>query len=213
MMVYRDRRWFQGEKRARDSWTCLENRRGMKGFRTVFISCLLVLSGSLLLPISLTGETLDRLFFTPQERVYLEKLRWASPESLTLMPNQQENAVVPENKPQVYSLGGTVTKKTGVQAIWLNGVKHIGTDLPKNVEMYPPFMAGQVLLRVPETDTSYALRPGQTLNVSDGKIREPYERVPVVSVPDSKPVLEPTPLTEPSSEPVQTPGNPSASKP
>ena len=98
--------------------------------------------------------------------------------------------------------------------MWLNSIKYTGTELPTNVDLHPPFIAGQILLHVPEKGTSYPLRPGQTLDINDGRIRESYERAPVASEAESKPVPEPAaPLTEPPSGPVQVPGIPPPSKP
>ena len=153
------------------------------------------------------------LFFTPQDRVYLEKLRWASPDSLSLMQKHPENAVVTEIKPQVFTLGGTVTKKNGVQAMWLNSLKYNGNDIPENVELRPPFIAGQILLQVPETGKSYALRPGQWVDIGDGQIKEAYQRAPVTSATDAKPVTKSAPLTEAPAKPVQVPKVPPPLKP
>ncbi|MBU1985916.1 MAG: hypothetical protein KJ846_01670, partial [Proteobacteria bacterium] len=95
---------------------------------------LLILLICLSCPTAAGAETLGRLFFTPQDRVYLEQLRWASPESLPLIPEQQEEKVMaPDSKPAVITLGGTVTRSDGAQIVWLNGVSYNGADLPANV--------------------------------------------------------------------------------
>jgi hypothetical protein len=208
-----DRGWFQGKKRERDRWTCLDHRQSITKFQSLCISCLLVASCCLLPGESLAAETLDRLFFTPQDRVYLEKLRWATPESRPPLPEHKENTAVTETKPKVFTLRGTVTKKNGVQAMWLNSVKYNGTDLPANVELRPPFIAGQILLQVPETGKSYALRPGQWVDIGDGQIKEAYQRAPVTSATDAKPVTKSAPLTEAPAKPVQVPKVPPPLKP
>jgi hypothetical protein len=197
--------WFPGKKRAKERRACLDDRQGMTKFPFLFISCFLVLSSHLLPGVTLAAETLDRLFFTPQNRDYLEKLRWITPESRPPQQEHKETTEATETKPQVFILGGMVTKKNGVQAMWLNSLKYNGTDLPTNVELRPPFIAGQILLQVPETGSSYALRPGQSVDIGDGQIKESYQRAPVTSATDSKTVPKSAPLTEAASKPPPPP--------
>lgn len=204
MMEYRSRGWLHA---------CILGRQCRRGCELYFLAFLLALSSLLLLPDVRAGETLDRLFFTPQEREYLEKLRWVSPESSAREHKEQEHAAVAASKPQMYTLGGTVTGKSGVQAVWLNGARYSGTDLPANVELHPPLLAGQILFHVPETGKSYTLRPGQTLDIGDGRIRESYERPAAASIAKSPPVQEPVQRTEPPSEPLRIPRDSLPSKP
>ncbi|MBU0662969.1 MAG: hypothetical protein KJ990_00345 [Proteobacteria bacterium] len=145
---------------------------------------LLILLICLSCPTAAGAETLGRLFFTPQDRVYLEQLRWASPESLPLIPEQQEEKVMaPDSKPAVITLGGTVTRSDGAQIVWLNGVSYNGADLPANVRVSQPFISGQVELREEQKGTFYLLRPGQTLDVDSGQVSESYEHGAGLSVP------------------------------
>jgi hypothetical protein len=173
----------------------VDYRRRMKNIKVQILSCLLVLSGCLALPVPVPGETLDRLFFTPQERAYLEKLRWGPPESPL--------DTVTEPKPQIFTLQGTVTKKGAVQAVWLNAIKYNRATLPENVELKPPFSAGQILIHAPETGKTYALRPGQTIDINDGRTRESYQKTPAGLPTKAKPGPEQSPKVEPSSAPVQ----------
>jgi hypothetical protein len=178
---------FQDKKGGENRGTSLDYRQGKTKLQYFCLSCLLVLSGCLLPAPSRAAETLDRLFFTPQDRIYMEKLRWATPESVPPLLEQQEKTVTREDKPQIFTLGGTVTKKNGVQALWLNSLKYSGNNLPANVELRPPFTAGQILLQVPETGMSYALRPGQFVDIGNGQIKESYQRLPATPLTVSKP--------------------------
>ncbi len=178
---------------------------GMMILQSLCLSCLLVVSSCLLPGVSRAAETLDRLFFTPQDRVYLEKLRWATPDSLSSLQEHNKTPAVTESKPKIFTLEGTVTKKNGVQALWLNSVKYNGTDIPANVELRPPFIAGQILFQVPETGKSYALRPGQSVDIRDGQIKESYQRPPAASGTDAKPVSKSAPSSEGPAATVQTP--------
>jgi hypothetical protein len=157
---------------------------------------------SLFSPSSLVAEPLGRLFYTLEERVNLERLRWASPEELSVMQEQQE-VVLPERPTQPEKtpfviLGGTMTRSDGRQIVWLNGVSYDRSQLPDNVRVRQPFTAGQIELRLPEKGKTHSLRPGQTLDVDSGQIHESYQR-PAAAVhegdsapddPDQLPVAE-----------------------
>jgi len=131
-------------------------------------------------PSYLVAEPLGRLFYTEEERVSLERLRWASPEELSVMQEQHE-VILPERptqpeKPPFVTLGGTMTRSDGRQIVWLNGVSYDRSQLPENVRVRQPFTAGQIDLRLPEKGKTHSLRPGQTLDVDSGQIHESYQR-------------------------------------
>lgn len=162
-----------GRKRRRGSCTakCL--------LGIVAILALAVLSGGPARSVHAEELVLDRLFFSPEDRVVLETLRESSSRSASpAVESKGKKEEVVEEKPQTFTLGGTVTGKSGVRAVWLNGRSYPSTALPVNVEVRKPYAAGQVVLQVPDNSKSYALRPGQTLYLGDGRIRESYERPP-----------------------------------
>ena len=196
-----------------DRWPQIDRHRCIKTFKAIHISCLLVLSCCLLLPVAATGDPLDRLFFTPQDRAHLEKLRWASAGARASGQNQSDNPKIAEDKPQFFALKGTVTKKSGFQALWLNDLKYTKTDLPVYVVPRSPFFAGQILLRMPETGKSYRLRPGQTLDITNGRIREAYEPAPKAAAPKDQSAADPAPLTKAPAGPIPVPGGSGAPKP
>lgn len=131
------------------------------------------------------AATLGRLFFTPQDRVYLEQLRWASPESLSAIPEQHpENMAASSGAKSAFvTLGGTVTRSNGAQVVWLNGVSYNKSAFPANVRVHQPFTAGQIELRVEEKGKLYPLRPGQTLDIGSKQVHESYERPAAVAAP------------------------------
>lgn len=168
----------------------------------VFLILLICLS----CPTAAGADTLGRLFFTPQDRVYLEQLRWAPPDSLPLIPEQQEEKVTtPDSKPAVISLGGTMKRSNGTQFVWLNGVSYNRTDLPANVQVSQPFISGQVELREEEKGTFYLLRPGQTLDIDSGQVSESYDRGGAVSVLGDGPSQNPDPQKHPVEESIVSP--------
>lgn len=145
---------------------------------------LLLLLLCLSYPSAAGAEALGRLFFTPQDRLYLEQLRWAPSESLPLIPEQQqEKMTTSDGRPAVITLDGMVKRSNGAQVVWMNGVSYNRTDLPANVRLPQPFTAGKIELRVMEKGKFYSLRPGQTLDIDSGHISESYERGAALSVP------------------------------
>ena len=160
----------------------------------VFLTLLLCLLWS-----SCSGAaTLGRLFFTPQDRVYLEQLRWAAPESLSAIPEQQQENIATSlgAKSAFVTLGGTVTRSNGAQVVWLNGVSYNRSAFPANVRVHQPFAAGQIELRVEEKGKVYPLRPGQTLDIGNEQVHESYElAAPSGAVPVPAPVPDSAPLS------------------
>ncbi|MDO8946892.1 MAG: hypothetical protein Q7U88_06990 [Desulfocapsaceae bacterium] len=165
------------------------------------------------------ADTLGRLFFTPQDRVYLEQLRWAPPDSLPLiLEQQQEKVTTPDSKSAVITLDGMVKRSSGTQVVWLNGVSYNRTDLPANVRLPQPFTTEKIELRVKENGKFYPLRPGQTLDIDSGQISESYERGAALSVPGNVPPQEPNSQELPVEESIVSPKvvpdqNPAASLP
>ena len=203
----------QQGKRLPDRRNTATYQRVISALTYLLISSLLILS-SCLLPDAVGAESMERLFFAPKDRAHLEKLRWAQSGSPASIPSQTDAQISTKNKPLVFALKGTVTKKHGFQALWLNELKYTRSNLPAYVEPYPPLPAGQVLLRVPESGKSYRLRPGQTLDVSTGRVRESYEPAPKTpSTPDTQSAQEAAPSPQPAPPPAHIYGGPSAPKP
>ncbi len=162
------RRWFGGGQLPRK-------------VAGVMVIITLAWSHSLVASANVRAEELERLFYTPEDRAVLEILRQSSvrPTQPSVAPTDKVEGA--ENRPKLFTLGGTVTRKDGVQAVWLNGQPYPATGLQVNVEVEKPHTAGQVVLQVPETGKRYPLRPGQTLDLTSGRIRESYEPLPVAA--------------------------------
>ncbi len=161
----------------------------------------LMVSVCLLYPSCLVAEPLGRLFFTEEERVILERMRWASPEKISRIQEKQEVAEEKPTQPEksaFVTLSGVMTRSNGRQTVWLNGVSYDRSQLPENVRVRKPFTAGQVELRVEEKRKTYSLRPGQTLDIENGLIREAHQRVPEVEAPKSDQASESDPMQAPA---------------
>lgn len=126
-------------------------------------------------PLGVVGEALDRLFFTPEERHYLEQLRWAAVDPSSPVTEKKETEVVSEEKPVFVSMGGMVKRGATVQAVWLNGAPRSVNALPSYVRLGSQGKVGQIDVTAPETGKSYSLRSGQTLELGSGRILESYE--------------------------------------
>ncbi len=161
----------------------------------------LLMTTCLLYPSCLVAEPLGRLFFTEEERVSLERMRWASPDEMSFIQEKQEvlseEPVQPE-KPAFVTLSGVMTRSNGRQTVWLNGVLYDRSQLPENVRVREPFTAGQIELRVEEKRKTYSLRPGQTLDIENGQIREAHQRVSEVVAPKSDQVSDSDPMQAPA---------------
>ncbi len=180
-----------GEKRQR----CSEAFRQLLG--RVSIVALLIVIGGRVGSVNAEDPALDRLFYTSEERVILEILREsASHPPLPAVESEQGKVEAAREKPQTFTLGGTVTGKGGVQAVWLNGRQYPQADLPVHVKVQKPYSSGQVVLRVEEKGKTYSLRSGQTLYLGEDRIREPYERPPAAAT------STPAATTEAVGEPV-----------
>lgn len=167
---------------------------------------LLVMLVLLCCPTYSAAGALGRLFFTPEDRVYLERLRWTAPEVLPSLPErQQENVAVPEDKPLVITLGGTVMHGNKGQVVWLNGVAYKKADLPENVRLPHPVAAGRIEVQAPEQAKSYSLRTGQTLDMNSGQVSELHERkvaAPVAGAESAQdPDVKECPTDEDTAEP------------
>ncbi|MFH2123129.1 MAG: hypothetical protein ABIJ50_06575 [Pseudomonadota bacterium] len=144
------------------------------------------------------AELLGRLFFTPQERQALEQQRWAPAESLSAPDLPQVRVASPDTQPLSITLNGITLHGDGRQLVWLNGIAYSEGELPANVRLSRFAAKGQVEIDVPEKRKSYSLRPGQTLLLDSGQIREAYETVPAdapmesESLPGSDPKQPPT---------------------
>lgn len=126
-------------------------------------------------PLGARGESLDRLFFTPEERHYLEQLRRATADSAPPVEEKKEAEVVLDEKAAYVTMGGMVKRGAKVQAVWLNGAPRSVKALPPHVRLGSRRTAGQIDVMAPATGKSYPLRAGQTLELGSGRILESYE--------------------------------------
>jgi hypothetical protein len=127
------------------------------------------------------GETLGRLFLTPEQRLSLEALRLQQPSADSISKMSEAVSTAPVSSATAstaYVLNGLVMQSGNRYTIWLNGVPYTRSNLPANIKIPKTLSSGVVSVTVPGSDKAYPLRPGQTLNATTGQVREPYQPVP-----------------------------------
>ncbi len=133
----------------------------------------------LTMPTQSYAQAFGKIFSTPQERAYLDRVRKETFMELTeaerIEALREPESVIPnfEAAPTLIHMGGSVKRADGSNTVWLNRVPVNEGDLPSNVHL--EFIEGMGVLRVDTAEGRVTLRPGQTLNASDGVIREDYE--------------------------------------
>ncbi|MEX2130473.1 MAG: hypothetical protein WD772_03225 [Pseudohongiellaceae bacterium] len=139
-----------------------------------------------------SAQSLNRLFTTPTQRAQLDRIRIQSMEPGNRPGNEAaepgpdvveaeleqelEEAVpiLPEAE-LVYSLGGAVIRSDGSINVWINGRLFDLESLPQNMELLSPFTQGQLRITDPRSRSVYLVKPGQTLNLTTGKLFETYQ--------------------------------------
>lgn len=124
---------------------------------------------------------LGRLFSSPEERASLNRARDALFDERNLQELLSED-IFPEVEEPVYEqqsvvqFGGIVRQADGSHTLWLNGVPVLESALPPNTRL--DVSDSLAVLHVSIADQDYSLKPGQTLDAEEGRVREAYEISP-----------------------------------
>ena len=139
-------------------------------FPTKLLGVMLVLVLAALPSLS-QGESLGRLFFTPDERSNLDRAR------LTGIAPEQEGA--PAQQLESITLNGIVKRSSGKTTVWVNSAAQHETDLPPGTKRQASKMRlPDFPVLVQKTGKTVTLKVGQTLNIESGEIREIYQLPP-----------------------------------
>ena len=105
------------------------------------------------------ADELGRLFFTPEQRAALDARRKAR------MPDSPASVVAAP----VTRVDGFVKRSTGPSTIWINGewTTESAPEAPRIIEPAP-----SVSVSVGETGGRVRLKPGETLDRSNGEVRD-----------------------------------------
>lgn len=124
---------------------------------------------------------LGRIFSSPEERASLNRARDALFDERNLQELLRED-IFPEPEEPVYEqqsvvqFGGIVRQADGSHTLWLNGVPVVESALPPNTRL--DVSDSLAVLHVSIADQDYSLKPGQTLDAEEGRVREAYEISP-----------------------------------
>lgn len=108
------------------------------------------------------AESLGRLFFTPDERAMLDRMREKSSGG-TLSAAEQ------------ITLNGLVRRSSGKTTAWINQLPQYGNETPQGVAVRQgPASKSSAVLLLP-SGRQVNLKAGQTFDITKGKVREGYE--------------------------------------
>ena len=109
------------------------------------------------------ADTLGRLFTTPQERAALDSKSGIKLANRGLDKNEASQQI---------KLNGTVISSTGKRNFWINGKKHENNN-PDELHLYLT-NSRQVQIDTLNGSQSNIIKPGQVLNLNNGKIYESF---------------------------------------
>lgn len=105
-----------------------------------------------------TSDQLGRLFFTPERRQNLDRLREL---------NIQEQNEIPEDT--ALTINGVVTRSSGKRTVWINGVSQNENDIPGSVSVTPNRRdPGKVTVHISEIPLA-AAKVGDTVSRDTGE--------------------------------------------
>jgi hypothetical protein len=142
-----------------------------------------LLLGCLIAAPASAAESLGRLFFSPQERVLLDKARKHKSEppqqSAAAQPPVAAEPPPPPPPPENLSVNGLIKRSDGRSTIWING-KPVSnrTELSGGRIITGVGSGGRVAVRIPDSKQHVELKVGQHLDGSSGAIRENLSKQP-----------------------------------
>jgi len=115
-----------------------------------------------------SGESLGRLFFTPDERTNLDRAR--------LSGGSTEPESASAQQLESLTLNGIVKRSNGKTTVWINNSAQNENDLPPgSKQQASKARLADFPVLVQKTGKTVTLKVGQTLNIDSGEIREGYQ--------------------------------------
>lgn len=113
-----------------------------------------------------SSEDIGRLFFTPNERDELDRIR------IGINDSTGENL-------RTVRLDGVVQRNGAAPQFWVNGRPYKGLDVAGASIYNTPINASTIVVGLPPPDAHFvSLSVGQTLDPAGGNLREVYQRPP-----------------------------------
>lgn len=146
--------------------------------------CLVAVAWTIV-PVQLSAQSLQRIFFTPAIRAELDRLRFQVASGVAIEAPAEEpfidiSGFTDREEEVVYALGGSMRKADGSYTVWVNDVAYNQGNLPENMELLSPFSQGQLRIRDSASGANYDVKPGQVLNLTTGQLYESYQYQAVI---------------------------------
>ena len=108
------------------------------------------------------AESLGRLFFSPDERAMLDRMR-------------QKNGGSTVSATEQVTLNGIVQRSSGKTTAWINQVPQNENETPQGIAVQQGKTSKPSALLLLPSGKQVQLKAGQTFDTTKGKIREGYE--------------------------------------
>lgn len=169
----------------------------MKRLLATFLACAL----ACLAQIAPAADGLGRLFFEPGQRALLDDLR-ARRDRRAPITTEPEQAA-PQG-PEVVTYSGVVRRNDGKSTVWINGKPVNDRARGGDVNVLDVRRDGAVSVAVPLADRAASLKVGQSLEVTSGRIEEPYARAATLYRPPPMPSAAAAPASAvPAAQPAE----------
>lgn len=120
-------------------------------------------------PAEARQDELGRLFFTPQERLRLDRQRLYGEDKETAEKKKEAEAPVPE----LIAVDGLILRSDGKNTVWLNGSRQLQQP---GVRVESDKLHGlAVPIRLINGDRQFYLKPGQRIDTGSNLIIEKYQ--------------------------------------
>lgn len=125
---------------------------------------LLLLAGTILLPVPVGADELGRLFFTPEQRATLDARRKAR------IPDKPASVVV---ESPVTRVDGFVSRGVGKSTVWVNGDPVPEGTQPEGLKIHTrPKDSSRVTVDIGESGNRVDLKIGQSFDRDTGEVRD-----------------------------------------
>ncbi|MBU1689730.1 MAG: hypothetical protein KJ958_07260 [Gammaproteobacteria bacterium] len=112
---------------------------------------------------SMESNKIGRLFFSPDERAMLDRLRQKSGGSSTLSTTEQ------------ITLNGIVRRSSGKNTAWINQFPQNENETPQGIAVQQGQTSKPSALLILPSSRQVNLKVGQTFDTTKGKVREGFE--------------------------------------
>jgi hypothetical protein len=133
---------------------------------------LLVVTVMMISPSGWAKDGLFRLFTTPQERAALNAERSKPPPT---PPKTDKGTSISPKLPNTITLNGLIIRSQGPTTVWINGKNEIyqpgfKVEIDQREGIRVP-----ISLQLSQSQRIVSLKPGQTINTLDGKVKESFQ--------------------------------------